>query len=231
MADPVEISVRSSLQKVLDELEVIKKAAKETGDAFKQTGNGVAEGLNQNVKKTENFFTQLRSLSRRVADQLRGDFKSLISLNALTDALKLSNQLRQSLDQTVELSNTVRKLGTTFGIAGKDFVSFQTLMSEGLGELGLDSEVAAKALQGLSTTPVRGQENLLQYSKASGMLASIGGQKGQEGAIAKGMADVSIQARGGNVQRPDSDGQARREPAPRFRPDRRDSDRHAAQHD
>lgn len=198
MSDPVELSVRSSLQKIIDELDGLKAKAKETGDSFKQAGDGVGEELNKNVKRTETFFTQLRSLSRRVADQLRGDFKSLISLNALTDAMKLSNQLRQSIDQTVELSDTVRKLGTTFGIAGKDFASFQTKMAEGLGDLGLDTDVAAKALKGLSTTPVRGEGNLLQYSQAAGMLASIGGEKGREGEIAKGLANV-IQARGGNV--------------------------------
>lgn len=201
MADPVELTVRNGLQKVIDELEKIKGKAQETGDSFKQVGAGVTEGLNRNVKQTENFFSQLTSLGRRVADQLRGDFKALVSINALTDALKLSNQLKNSVAQTVELSDSVRKLGRTFGIAGSDFASFQAKMSEGLGELGMDADVASKALDGLSKTPVRGQENLLQYSQAAGMLASIGRERGREGEISGGMANV-IRSSGGNPNDP-----------------------------
>lgn len=198
MSDPVEVRVRSSLQKIIDELDAVNAKAKETGEAFKQTGPAVGDELNKNVKRTETFFSQLRSLSRRVADQLRGDFKSLVSINAITDALKISGQFRNSIEQTVELNDTIRKLGTTFGIASSDFVGFQAKMTEGLGDIGLSADVAAEALKGLSTTPVRGQENLLAYSQSSGMLASISSQKGREGEIAKGMSGV-IQARGGDV--------------------------------
>jgi hypothetical protein len=198
MADPVELSVRSSLKKILDELDAVAAKGRETGDAFKQTGDTVGDELGRNVKKSENFFVSLRNLSRRAADQIRGDFKSLIALNALTDAVRLNNLFRQSVSESVALSDSIRKLGNVFGIAGSDFAKFQTKMTEGLGEIGLSSEVATNALKGLSTTNVRGPDNLLEYSKDAGMLASIGGEKGREGDIAKGMADA-IQARGGNV--------------------------------
>lgn len=223
MSDPVQVQVKSSLSKVIAELAAIRdqaeqtgdairdsgramgselgraqRGAKEAGDAYKKAGDAVGDGLRGNVKRTETFFGQLRSLSRRVADQLRGDFKSLVSVNALTDALKLSGQFRQSVSETVELSDTIRKLGTTFGIASSQFASFQTKMTEGLGDIGMSSDVAARSLEGLAKTPVRGEGNLLAYSKGAGMLASISNSKGSEGDIAGGIARV-IQARGGNV--------------------------------
>lgn len=201
MSDPVELSVRGSLQKVIDELGVIRDKAAETGEAFKETGKGVEDGLRNNTKRTETFFGNLRSISRRLADQMRGDFKSLLSVNALTDAMKLSNQFRQNVAETVQLSDAVRKLGTTFGIAGKNFASFQANLTKGLGELGLGSEVGVAALEGLSQTPVRGQANIIGYAQQAGMLASISRDQGKEGDIARSIARV-IQARGGDVNDP-----------------------------
>lgn len=223
MSDPVELSVRSSLSKIIDELAAIRDRAMETqqalktagqatdsamtgaagkakkvGAAFKESGDEVEEGLGRNVKRTEKFFAGLRSLSRRVADQLRGDFKSLLSINAVSDSLKLSNQFRGSISETVQLSDAIRKLGATFGIAGKDFQDFQENMTKGLGEIGMASDVGGRVMNGLSTTRVRGQEQIIDYSRTAGMLGSVGQEQGQEGAIAKALANV-IQARGGNV--------------------------------
>lgn len=223
MADPVELSVRSSLSKVIDELGAIRDRARETGDALKSAGASVGEsmklsqrqvhetyeefakggayveeGLKTNLKNTERFFSGLRSLSRRVADQLRGDFKSLLAVNALTDSMKISNAFRQNVSETVLLSDTIRKLGATFGIAHDRFADFQTKITEGLGEIGLSSDVAARALDGLSKTRVRGEDQIIGYSQQAGMLASVGREKGREGDIAEEMATV-IQARGGDV--------------------------------
>lgn len=195
MSEPVEINVRSALSKIIEELDRIRAQAEETGEAFKETGKGVGDELGKQTKRTETFFGNLRGLSRRVADQLRGDFKSLVSINALQDSLKLSGQFKDNITETVKLADTIRKLGTTFGIAGKDFSRFQADMTRGLGEIGLSSDVASRSLSGLSETNVRGTDNLLEYSKRSGMLASIGSEQGQEGKIAAGMARV-IQARG-----------------------------------
>lgn len=223
MADPVEFSVRSSLQRIIDEMGAIRDRARETqaalGEAgaavgesmkigqrqvhetyeeFAKGGKHVEDGLKNNIKNTERFFSGLRSLSRRVADQLRGDFKSLLAVNALTDAMKISNVFRQNVSETVELSNAIRKLGNTFGIAHDNFVDFQTKITKGLGEIGMSSDVAARALEGLSHTRVRGEDQLVGYAKTSGMLGSVGRERGKEGEIAEGMAQV-IQARGGNV--------------------------------
>lgn len=201
MGEPVQVSVRSGLQSIIDELEKVKKKAEEVQEEFKGSGKSVEDGLKNNVKQTQTFFSNLRSLSRRVADQLRGDFKSLVSINAISESLKISSQFRGAVTETVNLSDKIRKLGSTFGLAKRDFASFQSFLTTGLGELGMSSDVAARALEGLSTTPVRGQGNVLAYSTQAGMLASISGEGGKEGAIAQSLARV-IQAKGGDVNNP-----------------------------
>lgn len=198
MSDPVQLSVRSSLGKIIEEMEALKKKTEEVRDGFDKMGDDIGENLKNNAKKTENYLDKVRSLGRRVADQLRGDFKSLVGINALSDSLKLSNQFKGSIAETIGLSDAIRKLGGTFGIASKDFISFQSNMIKGLGNIGLSSEVASRTLQGLADTPVRGEKSLVGYSQSSGMLASVSREQGKEGDIAKGIARV-IQARGGNV--------------------------------
>lgn len=198
MSNDVQLSVRSGLGKIIKELETLKATAEEVQESMKTSGQEVGESFNKNVKKSENFLGNLRSLSRRIADQMRGDFKSLFAINAIQDSLKLSNQFKGSIAETVNLSDTIRKLSTTFGIASKDFVSFQSKMVKGLGEIGMSSDVASRSLQGLSDTPVRGEDQLLGYSQQAGMLASVSKEQGKEGDIARGIARV-IQARGGDV--------------------------------
>lgn len=198
MGQQVELSVRSELKKIVEDLERITQASKGVHDNMAKMGQEVGDSIDAQRKRTETYLTSLRRLSGRVAEQLRGDFKTLLSLGAVKESLNISNQFRGSIKEALTLSDTIRKLGTTFGIAGKDFASFQSRMMKGLGEVGLNSEVAANTLQGLSETPVRGQENLVQYSRTSGELASLSRQQGREGDIAKGIADV-IRARGGDV--------------------------------
>lgn len=198
MSQPVELGVRSSLSKIIQELEHLRDKSSEVRDEFKSMGNDISDSMTQNTKRSERFLDSLRGMGRRVADQLRGDFKTLVSIQALGDSFKLANQFRGSLKETVALSDSIRKLGTTFGIASRDFMSFQGKMVKGLGEIGLSSDVASRALSGLSETPVRGEENLVEYSKSAGMLASIAREEGQEGNIAGGLARV-LQARGGDV--------------------------------
>lgn len=198
MSEPIQVSVRSSLQAIIDELEKVKEKANEVTGEMKGAGDSVEEGLHDNTKKVATFFGSLRSLSRRVADQLRGDFKSLVSINAVSESLKLSNQFKGTVSETVSLSDKIRKLGATFGIAKSNFASFQSFMTDGLGELGMSSEVATRVLEALANTPVRKQGALLDYSTQSGMLASVAGETGKEGAIAKGLANVT-QSRGGDV--------------------------------
>ncbi len=194
----VSVEVRSELLKIVQDLERITKAQEDVGAGLKKTMENVGDAVDKETKAVESGLDRLKRFGSRVADQLRNDFKSLFALNAVGGALKLSNQFAGSVKETVQLSDTIRKLGSTFGIASKDFSSFQTQMTKGLGEIGLSSEAAARTLEGLADVPVRGQGNLLGYAKSAGQLASIGGQKGREGEIAGGIARL-IQARGGNV--------------------------------
>jgi hypothetical protein len=195
VAEPVKVSVRGDLDRIIKELEKVRDAAQDTSDALKETGQKAGEEVNKQVKKTETFLGNLRNMSRRVADQMKDDFKALLSINALGEAMKLSNQFKDSIRESVSLSNTIRKLGQTFGMASGEFADFQAKMTKGLGTIGLSSEAAANALTGLAETPVRGQEQLIQYSKQAGGLARASGQQGQEGRIAAGIANLLV-ARG-----------------------------------
>lgn len=194
----VDLSVKADIAKALDTLGKLGKQMSEIGESFSSIGKEVDKEFNDNAKKTETYLDSIASMARRLKDRIVGDFKSLVSLESLSSGLKLSNQFKGSIEQTVDLSNSIRKLGSVFGIAEGDFSSFQTMMTKGLGEIGLASDVAARTLEGLAETPVRGQKNLLEYSKTAGQLASVGREKGKEGDIAKSLARV-IQARGGNV--------------------------------
>lgn len=198
MADQVELSVRSQLQKVIDELAKIQKKADETGTTIGKMGKAVGEGVDNQVKKTGEGVSKMASLTRRLLDTLKSDLKSLASINALQESLRMSNMFKDSIKETLSLGDAIRRLGPTLGIASKDFASFQNTFIKGMGDIGLSSEAATKALEGLAETPVRGEKNLLEYAKTAGMLASISNQKGSEGGIAGGISGL-IQARGGNV--------------------------------
>jgi len=194
----VEIKVKSGLKSILDDLESLKVKAEEVAKALEETGEETSEAIKANTKETETFFGNLRTFGRRVSDQLKRDFKSLVSVESLGAGLKISSQFRDSVSETVQLSDVIRKLGPVFGMAERDFVSLQKTITDGLGEIGLSSDVASKTLAGLSQTQVRGPENLTAYSRTAGQLASASREQGSEGEIARGIAKV-IQARGGEV--------------------------------
>lgn len=194
----VEVLVQSQLQKVIEDLQNIQKAGASVGAQMKTMSGDIGKGIEGQNKEIEKGLEKTKNLGRRVADQLKKDFSSLFAVGSLTSGLKLADQFGGSIKESVNLSDTVRRLSSVFGIAGKDFIHFQNLMISGLGEIGAGSESAANALKGLAETPVRGEKNLLAYAKTAAQLASISGEKGQEGAIAKGAAGV-ITAQGGNV--------------------------------
>jgi len=194
-----EIKVTGNLNNILSDLEALKKKASEVQEALRKGSGETAKELGKNRKQSETFFESLRSMGARTADQLRRDFRTLISLESLQGALKISNQFKNTISETIQLSDAIRKLGATFGMTEKNFASFQQYLTQGLGEIGLSSDVAVKTLQALAKTPVRSQQGVLEYSKTAGMLASIGGEKGREGDIAGGLANV-IRAKGGNVE-------------------------------
>lgn len=200
MGNEVTLSVRSQLLKIVEELDKIDEKSRQVSSNLKDAGKNIGDTLTEQTKKTTTFLEDLSGIGRRVADQLKGDFKALASLNAITGALKISEQFRGSIKETADLSDTIRKLGRTFGIASSDFTKFQTNVTKGLGDIGLSSEVASKTLEGLSGsgTQVRGQESLIGYSRAAGQIASVTRQQGQESNIARLIAQT-IQARGGDV--------------------------------
>lgn len=200
MAD-VKLSAKSEIDRIIADMTRLKQTMSEIGTESKRINEEVSKNVENNVKRTEGFFSKMTGFGRRVADQLRSDFKTLFSLEALQGSLKLSSNMKAAAAETVTLSDTVRKLGGTFGIAQRDFAGFQAKVQSGLGEIGASSEAAANALKGLSETGVRGQENLVEYAKAAAMLASVHGEKGNEAAVAKGIAGL-VTARGQNVNDP-----------------------------
>lgn len=195
MGQPVEVSVRSSLSKIIKELELVRDKSDEVSESFKNQGKEVTKEIKKRTKEAETFLGSLQKLGGRVADQLRRDFSSLISIAAISESLKISNQFASAAKETINLSDQIRKLGKTFGISQDRFSQFQAKLTKGLGEIGLSSDVASNSLAGLSGTRVRGEENLLGYSKTSGMLASLAGERGQESQIAGSIARV-LQASG-----------------------------------
>lgn len=196
--DKVVLSADADLAAIFKEIEKYSQKIRRVADDQQKLGKQTDEVMKKTTKNTETMFTKVNGFGRRVLNQLTSDMKALMSIQALTGGMKLSEQFRGSIKETVALSDQIRKLGTTLGIASKDFSSFQSKMTKGLGDIGLSSEAASRALEGLSETQVRGQENLIEYSKLAGQLASVGRQQGSEGEIAKGLAGV-VQSRGGNV--------------------------------
>lgn len=193
----VEVEVKSQLSKILTDLQDIQKAGSSLSVTFNLMSGEVGKSVDEQTKKVKTGLEQMQEFGRRVAGQLKKDFSALFSVGSLAGGLQLTNQLSGSVKEAITLSDTVRRLGSIFGIVGADATKFQTNLQQGLAGIGASSEAAANALKGLSETPVRGQQNLIQYAKTATQLASISGQKGQEGEIAKGAAGI-ITARGGN---------------------------------
>lgn len=196
MPNEVSISVRSKLLKIIEDLDQIEKKGEQVNESLKTAGKTVGDTIGEQAKKTETFMESLTRMGRRAADQLKGDFKALLSVNAITESLKISEQFKGSVREALQLNDVIRKLGSSFGIAGKDYARFQSQVLKGLGQLG--SEAGANALQGLAGTGVKGASNVVSYAQSAGQLASLSGQKGREGDIAKGLAET-VRARGMDV--------------------------------
>lgn len=192
-----KIQVTSDLKKLVQELDLLAASARKIDEALGKLGPEVEDKNRRSLSSVERFLTNTRQLGGRMIDQLKRDLKSLAGINAVGASLKLSNQFAGSVRDTLGLSDAIRKLGGTFGVASNHFASFQNKLTRGLGDIGLSSQVATDALAALADTPVRGEEALISYSKTAGQLASISRETGQEGTIAKGIANV-ITARGGN---------------------------------
>lgn len=197
----VQLNVKSELEKVVAQLERIKEAANEVSDTMGGVGKSTGKRVGDESKKVETMFSRIASSGRRLADQLRSDFKTLLSLQSLQAGLSLSNQFGDSLKQTVSLSDSIKKFGTSLGIARQDFAKFQSQLTKGMGEIGMSSEEAADTIRGLAGTGVEGAEAVTSYSKSAAQLASLGGERGRAGDIAGMIASV-VRAQGKNVNDP-----------------------------
>lgn len=193
----VELSVNSELSRIADELKAISKLQTEVSKGFEDNAKKASDGISNASKDSKNSVQGLGDLARRVASSIKDDFKALLSINAITSSLKLSSVFGSAIKESVSLGDTIRKLSNVFDIPEARFRTFQTNLMKGLGAIGLSSEAADNALNGLAETPVRGEGNLQSYTNTAGQLASVSGQRGQEGAIAKGLSQAVL-ARGQN---------------------------------
>lgn len=194
----VTLEVSAKLDSIEAALTKLSNMGEETKRLFEEMSKSFAKTTVDNNKKVQDQAQKTGGIFKRVLQNMKSDMKALIGVEALQGGLKLSNMFKGSIKEAASLGDTIRRVGATFGIATDKFASFQAKMMKGLGAIGMSSDVAARALEGLSETPVRGEKNLMEYTKTAGMLAKMGGETGQEGGIAKGMAGV-IHAKGGNV--------------------------------
>lgn len=194
----VVLEASAKLDKIEAALSKITQMGEETKKMFEEMSKQFTKTTVDNTNKVSDQAKKTGSLFKRVLENMRSDLKTLASVEALQGGLKLSNMFKGSISEAASLGDTIRRLGPTFGVATQAFASFQSKLMKGFGDIGLGSDAAARALEGLSETPVRGEKNLEDYAKTAGMLAKLGGETGNEGGIAKGMSGV-IQSRGGNV--------------------------------
>jgi hypothetical protein len=197
MPQNVQIDVSSGLDKVISELESIRTKASETSQGLSGLGESLGDEYSEQVSRTGRFLSDMGSMGRRVGSQLADDFKALFSMSAISESFNMANTFRDAISESITLSDTVRKFGEAFGIAQKDFASFQASIMAGLGEIGLSGETAAQGLEGLVKTPVRDLDMIKEYLRLAGQLTTITGEQGSEGDVTEGLFRV-IQARGGD---------------------------------
>jgi hypothetical protein len=197
MAATVELNVRTKLGQVAQDLEAIAGASKRAQEETASFGRDIGEEHGKAIKRTETYLGRLRGLGGRVFDGMKADFRAMMSTVGVSEGLKLGSTFRDSVRETFELSDTIRKLASVFGLAEGRFAGFQTRLTRGLGDIGLGADAAINALKGLAETQVRGEEELEAYAKVSGQLAATTGTRGQEGTIGRGIARV-ITAQGGD---------------------------------
>lgn len=196
-----KVSVRSDLLKIAEDLKIIAQTAQETSESLGDATKEVGKTVDNQVSIVDGGFKKLRQFGKDLTKQLGSDFKSLFSVNALAGGMKISEQFGSSIKQAVTLNDTLRNLSPIFGMNEQAANRFKSTLVKNLSEIGVGSDAAANALQGLAETNVRGDKNLSAYATTASELAGISKQKGQEGQIAKGMAGVVV-AQGGNPNDP-----------------------------
>lgn len=193
-----KLTVETQLDELLKGLQAVQKQADDIKMSFQEAGKAAGESVQQQAKQTENFLEKMKGNARSIARTMKEDFRALMSLNAVTDAMKLSNQFRGAIAEVFTLTDSIKKFGTALGINAADFGKLEAQMIRGLGRIGMSSEVASRTLKGLMGTGVKGEAALLDYTLSSGQLASVSKTQGQEGEIAGSMARV-LRAQGKDV--------------------------------
>lgn len=193
MANDVELTVNSKLKKIIDELMAITAAQEEVGKGFKDMGKDVGKTMSETAKNTENKMNIMSDRTRKILQNIKEDFRTLLNIKGIQAGLKLSDQFTGSVKQAIDLSDAVRKVGTQFGWTRKQFIDMQSRLVKGLGEIGLGSDSAANAIMGIGKTAIRDKNAIMEYAKAAGQLAVIGKEKGSEGDIVQGLATVATQ--------------------------------------
>ena len=189
---------RAELDAIYQSLKKISEHSKAASQEAGNLGKKTQEGLEQTTRKTESGIKRSGSMMRRLASQLYSDFKGLISLQSTLAGLKLSNQFSGSVKESIKLSDSVRRLGNSFGVAKSEFGYFQAKLARGLGDIGASSEAASNALEGMAGFGVEGIESATALAKGAVTLAGIGGEKGNEKQIAGQLAST-LQAQGKDV--------------------------------
>lgn len=196
-----KISVRSDLLKIAEDLKIIAKTAEETANSLGEATKEVGKTVDNQLTLVQSGMDKIKKLGQNLSKQLGSDFKALFAVNALTSGMKLNEQFQGSIKQAVTLNDTLRNLSPIFGMNERAANRFKSTLVKSLSEIGVGSDAAANALQGLGETNVRGDKNLTAYATTASELAGISKQKGQEGNIAKGMAGVVV-AQGGDPNDP-----------------------------
>ena len=193
----VELSTKIDANAILKSLHKVHDEALRSSKEVGQLGKQINENLEKTSKKTEQSIKQTGSVLRRMASQLYSDFKALMSLQSLQVALKLSNMFEGAIAQGVDLSDTIRKLGTSFGIAKSDFGKFNDDLNAGLAEIGASSDEAARALEGLTGLGLKDKNAIMNLTKGAVELGGISNERGNIKGIA-GKLGSTLQAEGKN---------------------------------
>lgn len=198
MSNQVTLTGRAELDAIFQSLKRVSDEGAKASKVIARMGDDTNKALESGSKKTMNSIKATGSVLRRLASQLFSDFKGLISLGTVAGGLKLTSQFAGSVKESMKLSDTIRRLGSSFGIARHQFGAFQAAMAKGLGDIGLSSEAAADALQGLAGLGVKGSTSAMNLAKGSAALASISGENGNEGNIAN-LLGRALRSSGANI--------------------------------
>ncbi len=200
MSEKVELSVQADFGRIMQDLAALQRKTASVSDGIRKSGSELDKSLERGAKNTEKHFERVRDLGRRLADQLRGYFADVTSsaayaLEGVKKGFGIKQHLMDAATGALDLHDAIRKIGDSLGIASNRLVDFQQNVTKAFSEAGFGAGETVRALQGLAGTKVSGEANVTSYGVTAARLAQNGGQVGQEGEIAKALAEV-LRARG-----------------------------------